>query len=123
MNNTDTSTPGTPNTDAGWWIAPLAAAGMALAGAGHVLGAETMTILGAAMLLIAAGAGIAQGWVVGLAPKPNTGAAAAAAAAEVRRVTVMAPEGERELDVAISAGNVVAARWPGGEWGPAELVG
>jgi hypothetical protein len=121
MNN-DNNTPNTP-APAGWWIAPLAVAGMVLAGAGHVLGAGSVTVVGAAMLLLAAGAGLASGWLVGLGPKPNA-AAAAEAAAEVRRVTVMAPTGERELDVAISAsGEVTAARWPGGAWGPAELVG
>lgn len=60
-----------PATDMPAWIGLLALAGMIAAVAGHLTGTDPVAGLGAAALLLAAGAGMSRGWWAGTGPKPS----------------------------------------------------
>ena len=63
--NTNTETADTT----GWWIPLLAVVGMAAGGLSYATNTAALGLVGAVLLLIAAGAGMGQGWLVGLGPK------------------------------------------------------
>lgn len=115
----------TEHTDTtGWRIPLLAAAGMAAGGLYYVTHVAALGGIGAVLLLIAAGAGMGQGWFVGLGPKqPGEAEGAVSEPETVRTVTVASLErGVGQIDVGMNrAGEITAARWSADDpWGPAE---
>ncbi|MCB0927123.1 MAG: hypothetical protein KDB70_04190 [Mycobacterium sp.] len=116
--NTNTETADTT----GWWIPLLAVVGMAAGGLSYATNTAALGLVGAVLLLIAAGAGMGQGWLVGLGPKQRGEAEDPIAEPEtVRTVTVASMEtGVGQIDVGLdSAGEITAARWSADEpWGP-----
>ncbi|MCB9441182.1 MAG: hypothetical protein H6523_13150 [Mycolicibacterium sp.] len=104
----------TETTETGWWIPLVAVAGMAAGGLSYVTHIAALGLVGAVLLLLAAGAGLGQGWLVGLGPKRRDEAEdPIAEPVTVRTMTVASLEtGVGQIDVGLdSAGEITAARW------------